>query len=224
MTRAAAPAAPLPAPGPGTEPPPRGLLGELSKLDRHVYETVARQHTPALDRPLRILSQVANKSVLWGVIAATLAAVGGTRGRKAASQGVSAIGVTSALCNLGLKPLYRRHRPRRLRRASTEGRLVPMPTSSSFPSGHSASAFAFATAVGIEIPLLSLPLHALAAVVAYSRLHTGVHYPGDVIAGAVVGIATGQVVTRMADRLWREGVATSAGEVMDRGQRTNPQV
>ena len=52
-----------------------------------------------------------------------------------------------------------------------------MPRSTSFPSGHSASAFAFATAVGDELPLAWLPLHALAAAVTYSRVHTGVHYP-----------------------------------------------
>jgi undecaprenyl-diphosphatase len=75
-----------------------------------------------------------------------------------------------------------------------------MPDSSSFPSGHSASGFAFATAVGAEMPILALPLRLLAAAVAYSRVHTGVHYPGDAIAGSVVGGATGVVVARLALR------------------------
>src|SRR5215213_6765098 len=51
------------------------------------------------------------------------------------------------------------------------------------PSGHSAAAFAFATGVGHELPPAAIPLHGLAALVAYSQVHTGVHYPGDVIAG-----------------------------------------
>ena len=55
-----------------------------------------------------------------------------------------------------------------------------MPTSTSFPSGHAASAFAFAYAVGRRIPALAVPIRLLAAGVAYSRVHTGVHYPGDV--------------------------------------------
>ena len=62
-----------------------------------------------------------------------------------------------------------------------------MPGSTSFPSGHSASAFAFATAVGDELPLAWLPLHAVATAVTYSRVHTGVHYPGDVLVGSLMG-------------------------------------
>jgi membrane-associated phospholipid phosphatase len=65
-----------------------------------------------------------------------------------------------------------------------------MPTSTSFPSGHSASAFAFATAVGKEILAISGPLRGLAGAVAYSRVHTGVHYPTDVIIGASIGDVT----------------------------------
>ena len=70
-----------------------------------------------------------------------------------------------------------------------------MPASSSFPSGHAASALAFAGAVGHEMPLLAVPLHLLAGAVAYSRVHTGVHYPGDALVGAVVGEAVGSVVS-----------------------------
>ena len=57
-------------------------------------------------------------------------------------------------------------------------RWVPMPTSTSFPSGHSASAAAFAAAVGQVLPELRVPLRVAAATVALSRVYTGVHYPG----------------------------------------------
>ena len=49
----------------------------------------------------------------------------------------------------------------------------------------------------------SAPLHALAAGVAYSRVHTGVHYPGDVVAGSLIGVVTGAAVGRLARRLLR---------------------
>ena len=62
-----------------------------------------------------------------------------------------------------------------------------MPTSRSFPSGHTAAAVAFAGGVGERAPVAGVPLHVLAALVAYSRVHTGVHYPGDVLAGALLG-------------------------------------
>ena len=62
-------------------------------------------------------------------------------------------------------------------------RQVRMPSSTAFPSGHSAAAFAFATGVGQVLPAAGVPLRVLAALVAYSRVHTGVHYPGDVLVG-----------------------------------------
>jgi diacylglycerol kinase family enzyme len=61
------------------------------------------------------------------------------------------------------------------------------PTSSSFPSGHAASAAAFATAVAMESPRLGLAVAPLAAGVAYSRVHVGVHWASDVVVGAAVG-------------------------------------
>jgi len=75
-----------------------------------------------------------------------------------------------------------------------------MPSSTSFPSGHSASAFAFATAVSRDNPWLAIAIQFLAGGVAYSRVHTGVHYPGDTVAGALIGAGTGQTVSSLLDR------------------------
>jgi undecaprenyl-diphosphatase len=76
-------------------------------------------------------------------------------------------------------------------------RQVKMPESTSFPSGHSASAFAFASAVSDSWPAGGGPIRALATLVAYSRVHTGVHYPGDVIAGSFVGGVIGPAVAKV---------------------------
>ena len=75
-----------------------------------------------------------------------------------------------------------------------------MPASHSFPSGHTAAAVAFAAAAGRELPAARLPLGALAAAVGYSRVHTGVHYPGDVLAGVAVGVAVAAVTSRVVPR------------------------
>jgi undecaprenyl-diphosphatase len=154
-----------------------------------------------VDEPVRRLSNAANRSRLWLGIAAVLAVLGGRRGRRAALEGVVAIGVTSATVNLGLKPLYNRQRPTRLGRDLPTARNVPMPKSSSFPSGHAASAFAFTYAVGRQLPGLAVPLGLLAGGVAYSRVHTGVHYPGDVIVGSILGAGTATMVAAAGDRL-----------------------
>ncbi len=66
-----------------------------------------------------------------------------------------------------------------------------MPASRSFPSSH--AAVVFAGAAGRAMPVASLPLHALAALVAYSRVHTGVHYPLDVIVRSLMGASPSAV-------------------------------
>jgi membrane-associated phospholipid phosphatase len=175
-----------------------------------VYEAVARTPTGSLDVPVRRLSHAADHSKLWLAIAAVVAVAGGYRGRRAALEGVVAIGVTSATVNLGVKPIARRRRPDRLETAVFEGRHVSMPASASFPSGHAASAFAFAHAVGRHLPVLAVPIRLLAAAVAYSRVHTGVHYPGDVVIGSVTGAGTAAMVAAVADRAARARAATRA--------------
>ena len=74
--------------------------------------------------------------------------------------------------------------------------LASPPTSSSFPSGHAASAAAFATAVGLESPRLGLALAPLAAAVGYSRVHVGVHWTSDVAAGAALGVGVAALTRR----------------------------
>ena len=178
-------------------------LRELGAVDRAVYQAVARTPTGTLDDPVRRLSAAADKSKLWLGIAAVVALAGGRRGRRAALEGVVAIGVSSATINLGVKQVARRRRPDRVRPALFENRHVPMPGSTSFPSGHAASAFAFAYAVGRHLPGLAVPIRLLAAAVAYSRVHTGVHYPGDVVIGSVAGSGTAAMVAAVADRAAR---------------------
>jgi membrane-associated phospholipid phosphatase len=145
-------------------------------------------------------SNAATGSKLWLAVAVVLAATG-RRGRRASLRGLIAVGVTSITINAGAKQLFPRRRPDRL--DTNKGDNVRMPTSSSFPSGHAASAFAFATAVGSELPQLSLPLYGMATIVGYSRVHTGVHYPSAALTGAVLGSAIGTVGGNAGRRLRR---------------------
>ena len=176
-------------------------LRELGALDQAIYSAVAATPTPALDGPLRRLSNAANNSGLWLATAAGLSVVGGPAGRRAAVRGVVAIGVTSALVNLAVKSVWARRRPDRARAGVPVRRNVPMPVSTSFPSGHAASGFAFAAAIGHDQPWLGLALRFVSATVAYSRVHTGVHYPGDVVVGSLIGEGIGQAVAGVIDRL-----------------------
>lgn len=178
-------------------------LATIDAFDRRLFERLTREERQAADRVLKGLSNAANRSVLWLSIAAVLALIGGQRGRKAALRGVVAITMTSTLVNLPLKYLARRRRP--LLRPRDRPPLVRVPTSFSFPSGHSASAFAFTTATGL-VDLRVLPVTVpLASAVAYSRIHLRVHYPLDVLAGAAIGTGMGLssgAVVRAARRWW----------------------
>ena len=169
-------------------------LHELGQVDRAVYRAVAETPTPTLDRPFRRLSHAADRSRLWVAIAASMAALGGPTGRRAAAAGLAGLAVDSAVVNLGIKVAARRRRPDRDSAGVPAARRVLLPHSASFPSGHAAAGFAFAHAVAETSPPAGAPLELLAALVGYSRVHTGVHYPGDVVAGSLIGATIGQMV------------------------------
>jgi membrane-associated phospholipid phosphatase len=177
----------------------RAWLADARDVDQAVYAAIARTPTPTLDRGMSTLSHAANYSRLWMASAAVLALVGGRSGRRAATEGLASVAVTSATVNLAVKRVGRRQRPDRTEADVPIARHVRMPTSLSFPSGHSAVAFAFAAGVGNRLPLVGVPLHAIAGVIAYSRVHTGVHHPSDVVVGSMLGTVLAQLTTRALD-------------------------
>ncbi|WP_226363814.1 bifunctional phosphatase PAP2/diacylglycerol kinase family protein [Pseudonocardia abyssalis] len=138
-----------------------------------------------VDGAMKALSTSANHSLLWFAVGGVLAARRGSS-RKAALRGLFSIAAASTTANAVLKPLLPRRRPAASELPAYQKLPYP-PTSSSFPSGHAASAAAFATAVAMESPKLGLAVAPLAATVAYSRVHVGVHWTSDVVAGAAVG-------------------------------------
>jgi membrane-associated phospholipid phosphatase len=69
-----------------------------------------------------------------------------------------------------------------------------------FPSGHAATSFAGATVLALALPRLAVPLYALATLIALSRVYVGVHYPGDILAGALLGAAVGAAVWALVVR------------------------
>jgi membrane-associated phospholipid phosphatase len=176
-------------------------IEDAERVDLAIYAAIARTPTPALDGAMSRLSRAADYSRLSLAAAALLALTGGPTGRRAAANGLASLGVAATVVNLAVKPLSRRRRPDRLAGEVPLARHVRMPVSRSFPSGHSATAFAFATGVGHVSPAAAVLLRALAATVAYSRVHTGVHYPADVLAGGLIGTTLAQLTTHAAPRL-----------------------
>lgn len=175
----------------------RGPLHRLVRLDCALFSAVARAHTPWLDRWLPLLSRSANHSRLWIATATLLAVAGGRSGKRAAARGLGSIAVTSLLVSQGIKRLVRRPRPS-LRSVPLVRHLPAQPLTTSFPSGHAASAAAFATGVAIEKPRAAPPIALAAAAVACSRVYVGVHYPFD----AATGVAAGAAVALGSRQQW----------------------
>lgn len=173
-------------------------MEDAERLDHAVYAAIAGTPSPAIDRTMARLSPAADYGRLSLASAAVIAVAGGSTGRRGAVSGLVSLGATATVVNAVVRPLGRRRRPDPS--ALPEARRLPTPTSRSFPSGHSAGAFAFATGVAHVMPRTGVALRGLAAMVAYSRVHTGVHYPIDAMAGALLGTGVAQLTSHAVDR------------------------
>ncbi|WP_241834953.1 bifunctional phosphatase PAP2/diacylglycerol kinase family protein [Pseudofrankia asymbiotica] len=173
------------------------MASRVGAADRAVFGAVAGAR-PIADPLLPRLSHAADHGLLWWGVAGALGMTRGRR-RRAAGRGLIALGLASAVTNGPAKMIFRRGRP-----VNQAVPLVRRPhrqhLSFSFPSGHSASAAAFATAVALDAPKAAAPVGALAGLVAFSRVYVGVHYPSDVVAGAALGAACALATTKVMPR------------------------
>ncbi|GAA2604843.1 bifunctional phosphatase PAP2/diacylglycerol kinase family protein [Streptomyces axinellae] len=187
-------------PGGGAPGPFAPLARTLSAWDRSVYRSVAVRHWPRAEGFLPRLSRSADHSKLWMGVAAGIVAsgAGGPRARRGALRGLASLAAASAVVNTVGKGAFSRARPV-LDEVPVIRRLKRLPHSTSFPSGHSASAAAFATGVALESRGWGAAVLPLAGAVAFSRVYTGVHYPSDVLAGVAIGTASAFAVRGLLD-------------------------
>ena len=179
------------------------LVQHLSEWDRLVLDAGQTLRW----EPLTILFVIASAWwVKWPLFLA-IGACGDARCCRrrlpaAVLSGFLAVGLAAGLTSV-FKDLFDRARPA-LADSQIEA-LVATPASPSFPSGHAATAFAAAIAVGAFYPRLRWPLRGLAALVGLSRIYLGVHYWLDVLAGTALGIGLGLAVVWTSRRAlaWR---------------------
>ena len=157
-------------------------------IDRRLFSLInGLPHSTTSDRYVSVLSDL-GEGLGWVAGGAALAMLGGPKGRRAGAAAAAASLAATYVVQQRVKPLFRRVRPF----VNREARVVGIkPADHSFPSGHTASSFAAATALAFFYPRAAPLAYALAAGVAASRVHLGVHFPSDAAVGGVIGIGIG---------------------------------
>lgn len=148
-----------------------------------------------LDWLMPFVSGLSNHGEIWILFAAVLLLI--RRQRLYGLSAACALILDLIACNLVLKPLIGRVRPFVFRPELPL--LVPPPGDASFPSGHTAAAFAVVFALKVSGSPLWRPALALAAVTAFSRLYLYVHWPTDVLGGILLGAAVGWAGAKLAE-------------------------
>ena len=158
--------------------------------DKHLEHWIVLHRVGWLDWFFIDLSRLGQLGLVWVAIALVFAVVWR---RPSLFLAVVVADVIADLLAELVKSVVDRHRP-------FEPQLGPPTSTHSFPSGHSATAFACATVLASLAPRWRVPFLILAALIAFSRLYNGVHYPTDVLAGSVLGVLVGLAVVRLSKR------------------------
>ena len=151
----------------------------IERLDTAGLRYARELRRPWLSRPLVVFTRSGNLGLIWIALAAMLDH----------PQRVTLTLIATMLVCESIKQVARRERPAVARME----RLIGVQKTTSFPSGHAASAMAAAVLLTAFAPAFAPVWFSLAALMALSRVYVGVHYPSDIAVGAVVGILIGVV-------------------------------
>jgi undecaprenyl-diphosphatase len=170
---------------------------------------------PWFEAVMRVLSAGDLGRILFVVLAAVLVVRDRRRGLVLLLGAALTITLADQLSSHVIKPWVERPRPANVLDPATVVLLVNRTRSFSFPSSHATNSFAGALYFSSFLPRLTGPLFVLAALISFSRIAVGVHYPLDVAAGAVIGLAAAALVLSVLARLgigrWRGVKGEPAG-------------
>lgn len=169
----------------------------MMTLELNILDWIQTLHTSAGDFFMIFITNLGNKGFIWVVLAIFLLIFPKTR--RTGIAVTFALILELILCNGLLKPLVGRTRPFDIN--TDVALLIHPPADFSFPSGHTASSFAAASALCFAKSRLRFPALILAALIAFSRLYLYVHFPSDVLVGILLGILTGAAGTLLSRRV-----------------------
>lgn len=186
-----------------------GLLGALGAADQAILRLFRTKapHDPVSEGVVKGLGLIGEHAAIWAAIGLAGAARDSEKRKRwliAAATGPGAVVV-----NYGVKLAIGRERPI----LEDHPPLAKAPSKLSFPSAHSTSSMAAATALGRVDPRTRVPLYALATAICIGRPYLGMHYPSDVVAGAAFGIVLGGLVPGVGERRLEERMAEFAASV-----------
>ena len=161
-------------------------------MDVALFRAINGAHAAAVDPVMIAATWLGVGGAVWFALA--LVGLYWPRHRAAATRAILALAITLGINGQIVKPLAARSRP--YEHAVAEARVIqhPRPTTASFPSGHSATAVVGAMSLARLWPRARWALAALGALIAYSRIYVGVHFPTDVLAGVLLGAACAWLV------------------------------
>jgi membrane-associated phospholipid phosphatase len=164
----------------------RDRVGDFDKYVDGVVAPLRGRRT--VDTAASAASFLGDHGLIWFLVGVARGRRPGPK-RAAAIRGVVFSGVVTPVVNAGIKSLVGRTRPHH---ESTLRLPVRIPTTASFPSGHTLAAWCAATLLAEDDPLAPA-YYAMAGAISFSRLHVGLHHATDVVAGSLIGIALGRL-------------------------------
>ena len=168
-----------------------------------VLNALQSLHVPLLDKAMCAITKLGDGGLLWIVLCIVLLCFRKTR--KAGVCMAIALALGALVANVTLKPLVARVRPYAVQ--TDVSLLIPPPQDASFPSGHTTSSFAAATALFLHHKKFGAAALGLAGLIGLSRLYLYVHYPTDVLAGALIGVLAAICARALLRRVWPQNTA-----------------
>lgn len=173
------------------------MLSFLQKFDSSILLFIKdNMHGPIMDKVMVISTYLGNGGIIWILIA--LALIISKKYRKIGFMAIAALILSTILGEGILKHIVKRMRPSS--NIVAFDLLIQRPLSYSFPSGHTTSSFAVAGIFAKYFKNYAIEFFSLASLIAFSRLYLYIHYPTDILAGALLGLVCSGIIIYLFNR------------------------